>query len=166
MLEAKFALNNLNFKCYFQFFFVRARIGPKKWGGQFDPPLVNRVLANTLVKEGLGLIYRLVISLFIFRRKPTSRSSRGIVLWRSGLQGTKLFKTNFVLVYKLSVILFSFCRSGKRFVVGEKGGVAALRILSCGKARSLFETRTIFFHSALRPNRKRVAFAFKGEPIL
>ena len=53
MLESKFALNNLNFKCYIQFFFVRARIGPKKWGGQFDPPLVNRVLANTLVKEGL-----------------------------------------------------------------------------------------------------------------
>ena len=37
----------------FSVFFVRARIGPKKWGGQFDPPLVNRVLANTLVKEGL-----------------------------------------------------------------------------------------------------------------
>ena len=53
MLESKFALNNLNFKYYFEFFFVRARIGPKKWGGQIDPPLVNRVLANTLVKEGL-----------------------------------------------------------------------------------------------------------------
>ena len=38
MLESKFALNNLNFKCYIQFFFVRAQIGPKKWGGQFDPP--------------------------------------------------------------------------------------------------------------------------------
>ena len=30
ILESKFALNNLNFKCYIQFFFVRARIGRKK----------------------------------------------------------------------------------------------------------------------------------------
>ena len=67
MLESKFALNNLNFKCYIQFFFVRARIGPKKWGGQFDPPpLVNRVLANTLVKEGLKKIVQLFRKTLMF----------------------------------------------------------------------------------------------------
>ena len=68
---------------------------------------------------------------------------------------------------KCIILLFLlFCCSGRKICSGEKRGVAATRKLSCGKARNLFETRTIFFHSVLRPNRKRVAFAFKGEPIL
>ena len=98
-----------------------------------------------MLKRGpiLGLIYRLVISLFIFRRKPTSRSSRGLCCEEADYKEQNYSKQNFVLIHKLSVILFSFVVRGERFVVGRKGGVAASRILSCGKARNLFETRTI-----------------------
>ena len=38
MLESKLALNNLNFKCYIQFFFVRALIGQKNTVGTFYLP--------------------------------------------------------------------------------------------------------------------------------
>ena len=98
-----------------------------------------------MLKRGpiLGLIYRLVISLFIFRRKPTSGSSRGLCCEEADYKEQNYSKHNFDLIHKLSVILISFVVRGKRFVVGEKGGVAASRKLSCGKARNLFETRTI-----------------------
>ena len=99
-----------------------------------------------MLKRGpiLGLIYRLVISLFIFRRKPTSGSSRGLCCCEEAdYKEQNYSKHNFDLIHKLSVILISFVVRGERFVVGEKGGVAAPRILSCGKARNLFETRTI-----------------------
>ena len=105
-----------------------------------------------MLKRGpiLGLIYRLVISLFIFRRKPTSRSSRGLCCKEADYKEQNYSKQNFVLIHKLSVILFSFVVRGERFVVGRKGGVAATRKLSCGKARNLFETRTIFFPLCLK----------------
>jgi len=47
MLEAKLGQNNLNFKCSFMFFLVRARFGPKTGGGgQFRPPLMKNVVKN------------------------------------------------------------------------------------------------------------------------
>ena len=55
MLEAKLAQNNLNFKCSFMFFLVRARFGPKTGGGgEFRPPLmknVGKMLNETRVKN-------------------------------------------------------------------------------------------------------------------
>ena len=58
MLESKLALNNLNFKCYFQFFFVRARIGQKKWGVEFlTPPPGKSRLAKSLWELGLKYLY-------------------------------------------------------------------------------------------------------------
>ena len=63
MLESKFALNNLNFKCYIQFFFVRARIGPKKWGGQFDPPPGKPRIGQHPGKGGVnGLLRQMIVS--------------------------------------------------------------------------------------------------------
>ena len=93
-----------------------------------------------MLKRGpiLGLIYRLVISLFIFRRKLTSRSSRGLCCKEADYKEQNYSKQNFVLIHKLSVILFLLVVRGKRFVVGRKGGVAATRKLSCGKARNFF----------------------------
>ena len=47
MLEAKLAQNNLNFKCSFMFFLVRARFGPKTGGGRISPPpLMKNVVKN------------------------------------------------------------------------------------------------------------------------
>ena len=91
-----------------------------------------------MLKRGpiLGLIYRLVISLFIFRRKLTSRSSRGLCCKEADYKEQNYSKQNFVLIHKLSVILFLLVVRGERFVVGKKGGVAATRKLSCGKARN------------------------------
>ena len=36
MLESNLALNNFDFKCYIEFFFVRPQIGPKKRGVKMD----------------------------------------------------------------------------------------------------------------------------------
>ena len=101
-----------------------------------------------MLKRGpiLGLIYKFVISLFIFRRKPTSGSSRGLCCEEADYKEQNYSKQKFRFKSQAKCkFYFLFVVRGERFVVGEKGGVAALRILSCGKARNLFETRTIFF---------------------
>ena len=71
MLESKFALNNLNFKCYIQFFFVRARIGPKKWGGQFDPgkPRIGQHPGKGGVK-----ITHLILALLFIKQRGSEKS--------------------------------------------------------------------------------------------
>ena len=38
MLESKFALNNLNFKCYFQFFLSEQKLDIKNGGVNLTPP--------------------------------------------------------------------------------------------------------------------------------
>ena len=54
MLEAKLAQNNLNFKCSFMFFLVRARFGPKTGGGaNFAPPPNEKRCKKCLMKLGL-----------------------------------------------------------------------------------------------------------------
>ena len=54
MLEAKLAQNNLNFKCSFMFFLVRARFGPKTGGGaNFAPPPNEKRSKKCLMKLGL-----------------------------------------------------------------------------------------------------------------
>ena len=96
-----------------------------------------------MLKRGpiLGLIYRLVISLFIFRRKPTGRSSRGLCCEERNTRN-KLFKLktsfNFPKAKCIILLFFLLLFGEERFVVGKKGGVAATRKLSCGKARNFF----------------------------
>ena len=85
-----------------------------------------------MLKRGpiLGLIYRLVISLFIFRRKLTSRSSRGLCCKEADYKEQNYSKQNFVLIHKLSVILISFCCSGKKIRSRGKRG--------CSRAEDTF----------------------------
>ena len=52
----------------FSFFFVRARIGPKKWGGQFDPPPGKPRMSQHPGKGGVNKNSKdtLNVELFVF----------------------------------------------------------------------------------------------------
>ena len=56
MLESKFALNNLNFKCYFQFFLSEHELDQKNGGGvNLTPPPGNPRIGQHPGKGGVKL---------------------------------------------------------------------------------------------------------------
>ena len=77
MLEAKLAQNNLNFKCSFMFFLVRARFGPKPGGGEFRPPPNEKRCKKCLMK--LGLIQTNYIPISITNSFTGSNNVKGKV---------------------------------------------------------------------------------------
>ena len=53
MLESKFALNNLNFKCYFQFFLSEHELDQKNGGVNLTPPPGNPRIGQHPGKGGV-----------------------------------------------------------------------------------------------------------------